>query len=165
MTTRTPFSAAQTVPGGTSGPAGALTLDAMQNGDFLPPLSGTPALACALDYARDHLAERIPLQTLADLTGLSLWRFSIVFRQQMGVPPHRYISQLRIARACELLRDGVSAASVADACGFYDQSHFSRHFKQQCGVTPGQFAATCQVPCDGSARPASSPRSPVPQPA
>jgi len=131
----------------------------MQSGACHDPLSAPPTLARALDYARDHLAERIPLQTLADLTGLSLWRFSIVFRQQMGVPPHRYISQLRIARACELLRQGVSAAAVADACGFYDQSHFSRHFKHQCGVTPGRFAATCHAHRGGGLP------DPAPQPA
>lgn len=104
------------------------------------PAHACPTLARSLDYARDHLARRIPLQTLADLAGLSTWRFSIVFRRHMGVPPHRYISQLRIARARELLWQGVPAASVADACGFYDQSHFSRHFKQHCGMTPGQYA-------------------------
>jgi AraC-like DNA-binding protein len=101
----------------------------------------TLALNRALDYARSHLGERITLQMLADLAGLSMWRFAIVFRQQMGVPPHRYISQLRIDHACELLRQGMSAADAADACGFYDQSHFSRHFKQACGMTPGQYAA------------------------
>ncbi len=99
-----------------------------------------PALTRALDYAKSHLAERIPLEALAELAGLSLWRFSIVFRQHVGVPPHRYISQLRVARACELLRQGMSAAAVADACGFYDQSHFTRHFKHHCGMTPGQYA-------------------------
>lgn len=99
------------------------------------------SLTRVLDYVRQHLAERISLDTLAVLAGLSTCRFSIVFRRQVGVPPHRYISQRRIARARELLRHGVSAARVADACGFYDQSHFSRHFKQQCGITPGQYAA------------------------
>jgi len=101
------------------------------------------AVSRAVAYVHEHLAERMTLEALAGLAGLSPWRFSIVFRQQMGVPPHRYISQLRIARACELLREGMSAVAVADACGFYDQSHFSRHFKHHCGVTPGQYAAAC----------------------
>lgn len=101
------------------------------------------ALSHAVSYVSEHLAEPIPLEKLASLAGLSPWRFSIVFRQQMGVPPHRYISQQRIARARELLRAGMPPVAVADACGFYDQSHFSRHFKHQCGVTPGQYAAAC----------------------
>ncbi len=97
-------------------------------------------LARATDHVRRHLAERITLHTLAELAGLSPWRFSLVFRQHMGVPPHRYISLCRIERARELLLQGMSAAAVADACGFYDQSHFSRHFKHHCGMTPGQYA-------------------------
>lgn len=101
------------------------------------------ALNRAADYVQRHLAEQIPLQTLAELAGLSPWRFSIVFRRHMGVPPHRYISLCRIERARELLRQGMSAATVADACGFYDQSHFSRHFKHHCGMTPGQYAQRC----------------------
>lgn len=98
------------------------------------------ALNRVTDYIARHLAEAIPLQTLAELAGLSPWRFSIVFRRHMGVPPHRYISLCRIERARELLRLGTPAAAVADACGFYDQSHFSRHFKHHCGMTPGQYA-------------------------
>lgn len=101
---------------------------------------GFPALERALEYAHDHFAKPIPVQQLADLAGLSLWRFSIVFRRHMGVPPHRYISRLRVERACELLRQGMTAAEVATVCGFYDQSHFSRHFKQHYGMTPGQYA-------------------------
>lgn len=99
-----------------------------------------PALARVLEHVSAHLAETIPLQVLADLAGLSPWRFSIVFRRHMGVPPHRYISLRRIELARQLLRQGMSAAAVADACGFYDQSHFSRHFKHHCGMTPGQYA-------------------------
>lgn len=109
-----------------------------------PPRPDEPrciaALNRATEYVRRHLAEPIPLQVLAELAGLSPWRFSIVFRRHMGVPPHRYISLCRIERARELLRQGMSAAAVADACGFYDQSHFSRHFKHHCGMTPGQYA-------------------------
>lgn len=99
-----------------------------------------PALTRVTDHVKRHLAEPLSLRTLAELAGLSPWRFSIVFRQHMGVPPHRYISLCRIEHARELLQQGVSAATVADACGFYDQSHFTRHFKHHCGMTPGQYA-------------------------
>ncbi|WP_211369626.1 helix-turn-helix transcriptional regulator [Pseudoxanthomonas yeongjuensis] len=110
------------------------------------------------DHVKRHLAERLSLRTLAELAGLSPWRFSIVFRQHMGVPPHRYISLCRIEHARELLQQGVSAATVADACGFYDQSHFTRHFKHHCGMTPGQYALQ-----PASAVPASLPAGPAMQ--
>lgn len=101
---------------------------------------GSAALARVTDHVQRHLADRLPLRDLAELAGLSSWRFSIVFRRHMGMPPHRYISLCRIERARELLRQGMSAAAVADICGFYDQSHFTRHFKHHCRMTPGQYA-------------------------
>lgn len=119
--------------------------------DFSQPVPPAvpPSLQRALAYAHEHLGERMPLQTLAELAGLSLWRFAIVFRQHMGVPPHRYISQQRIRFAQQLLRNGMAAADVADACGFYDQSHFSRHFKSICGMTPGQYLMSGADPHTG----------------
>jgi transcriptional regulator GlxA family with amidase domain len=119
--------------------------------DATPPLPS--GLVAAISHIRSHLGERIPLQTLATIAGLSPCRFSSVFRQHMGVPPQRYISQLRIDRARELLSQGMSPAAVADACGFYDQSHFSRHFKEFCGTTPGRFA-TASLPRAGACPPA-----------
>lgn len=115
-----------------------------------------PALTRVTDHIKRHLAEPLTLRTLAELAGLSPWRFSLVFRQHMGVPPHRYISLCRIEHARELLQQGVSAATVADACGFYDQSHFTRHFKHHCGMTPGQYALRpgCTRTASAPARPA-----------
>lgn len=111
------------------------------------------ALQPVVAYIDQHLTEPMSLQELADLAGLSIWRFSSVFRQHLGVPPHRYISNRRIWLAQTLLRQGMSAAAVAGACGFYDQSHLSRHFKNQCGMTPGQYLSHARRRVDGAARP------------
>jgi AraC-like DNA-binding protein len=73
------------------------------------------------------------------VAGLSVWRFATVFREQVGVSPHRYICRLRVERAQALLRAGMSPAEAASEAGFYDQSHLSRHFKNLCGMTPGQY--------------------------
>ena len=81
------------------------------------------------------------------MTGLSMWRFATVFRQQVGVAPHRYICRLRLERAQALIREGVPAATAASEAGFYDQSHLSRHFKNVFGMTPGQYmSATARQP-------------------
>ncbi len=59
----------------------------------------------------------------------------------MGVPPHAYLTQLRIARAKQLLARGTPASEVAARVGFFDQSQPSRHFRRAVGTTPGRFAA------------------------
>ncbi len=88
----------------------------------------------------DNYARNVSLQELADLAELSTFHLSRAFRKAVGVPPHMYQIQVRIARAKTLLARGVSPASVAHAVGFYDQSHFGQHFKRLVGVTPGAYA-------------------------
>jgi len=93
----------------------------------------------ALQHIECHLGRPLGLAELAELAGLSVWRFATVFRQQVGISPHRYICKLRVERAQALMREGVAPATAASEAGFYDQSHLSRHFKSLCGMTPGQY--------------------------
>ena len=106
------------------------------------PVPLPSALQRVVDHVHRHLTDPLPLQQLAELAGLSQWRLVAVFRQHLGVSPHRYINLQRIGRAKALLHQGMAAAAVAGACGFYDQSHLSRHFKNLCGMTPGQYLQT-----------------------
>jgi len=93
----------------------------------------------ALQHIEQHLGQPLSLAELADMAGLSVWRFATVFREQVGLSPHRYICRLRVERAQALIRAGVPPAKAASEAGFYDQSHLSRHFKNWCGMTPGQY--------------------------
>jgi AraC-like DNA-binding protein len=93
----------------------------------------------ALHHIELHFAQPLTLAQLAEIAGLSIWRFATVFREKTGVSPHRYICRLRVERARALIRDGMAPATAASEAGFYDQSHLSRHFKSWCGVTPGQY--------------------------
>ena len=77
-----------------------------------------------LRHIGENLNQPLTLSELAGLTGLSAWRFATVFREQVGVAPHRYILQAaRLERAQLLIREGVPAATAASEAGFYDQSH------------------------------------------
>ncbi|HVZ44865.1 MAG TPA: AraC family transcriptional regulator [Ramlibacter sp.] len=105
----------------------------------MPRARSAAAVQRARDYIDQNLSRPLMLSELAQLAGLSVWRFATVFRQQVGVSPHRYICRRRVERAQELMRRGVPPACAASEAGFYDQSHLSRHFKVVCGVTPGQF--------------------------
>lgn len=91
------------------------------------------------DYLEAHLADRITLDQLARSTGLSRYAVLRVFRRVVGIPPHQYLTQLRVRRAEQLLRRGHPPAMVAQMVGFADQSHLNRHFRRLIGVTPGVY--------------------------
>ena len=103
-------------------------------------LAAVPApLAQVLAYIELNACQPLRLEQLASIACLSVCRFIRVFHRQFGLPPHRYICHVRIERVKALLRAGVAPAVVAGETGFYDQSHLSRHFKNVCGMTPGQY--------------------------
>jgi AraC-like DNA-binding protein len=93
-------------------------------------------------YLEAHYMDNPSLETLAQIAGLSPFHFVRVFRQATGLPPHTYLTQLRINRAKAQLQAGDPIADVAAATGFSDQSHLTRRFKRIVGVTPGQFVSS-----------------------
>ena len=97
-------------------------------------------VAAAREYLHAHVAENVPLRTLASLAGdLNPSYFNRAFRAAVGLPPHAYQVHLRVLRAKEMLAAGRSVSDVAWATGFADQSHLTRHFKRQVGVTPARY--------------------------
>ena len=95
-----------------------------------------------LEYLENHLTENNSLQTLSQLVGLSQFHLVRVFKQYVGLPPHTYLTHLRVIRAKELLVLGNPIADVAFDTGFTDQSHLTRWFKKIVGVTPGQYVSS-----------------------
>lgn len=98
------------------------------------------AARAASRYIRENHQREISMAALARGIALSAWRFSRIFRQQIGVSPKRYLSEIRVRRAQALIRSGLPLAEIATAVGFYDQSHLNRHFKRVTGMTPGRYA-------------------------
>ena len=93
------------------------------------------------DYMRTHVNEAVPTTTLVKISGLTASHCIRAFGQQFGIPPHAYHVQLRLAAACELLAQGERVATVAHDCGFADQSHLSRQFREAYGLAPAAWAA------------------------
>lgn len=98
-------------------------------------------VGAALEALRADPAADWTLDRLAALAGLSPFHFLRCFRQALGLPPHAYLTQLRLKRARERLAAGDAPAEAALAAGFYDQSHLVRVFKRCYGITPGQYVA------------------------
>ena len=92
------------------------------------------------EYLEDHYAENVSLEQLAGFVNVSPFHLLRVFRDVVGLPPHTYLTQVRVRRARQLLQASLRPAEVALAVGFSDQSHLTRHFKALVGVTPARYA-------------------------
>jgi transcriptional regulator of acetoin/glycerol metabolism len=98
------------------------------------------ALRRVKEHIAAHLHDELDIGTLAACAGLSVYHFARAFKASVGMPPHRYVLEQRVAKAAELLeRTEHPLASIALVAGFADQSHFSRSFHSLMGVTPSQF--------------------------
>lgn len=85
---------------------------------------------------------RIPsLEELAHEVGLGRIALLRMFSNAIGTPPIAWQRHQRIARARELLKEGMSPISTANELGFADQAHFTRHFGIAYGITPAKFKA------------------------
>jgi AraC-like DNA-binding protein len=93
----------------------------------------------ALNYLIQNQAENCDLQSLSIHLGLSRFQLVRLFNRQVGIPPHAFLVQLRLARACQLLRAGTSITAAAADSGFFDQSALTRHFRRSLGVTLRQY--------------------------
>jgi AraC-like DNA-binding protein len=93
----------------------------------------------AMEYLRERLAESITLEDLATYAALDKFHLCRAFRAQIGMPPHAYLTHLRIQRAKELLEKGVRASELAPRVGLYDQSQLTRHFRRIVGTTPARY--------------------------
>jgi AraC-like DNA-binding protein len=108
------------------------------------PESGAAPVRRAREYLEAHFAENISLAFLSRVAGLSSFHLNREFRRAYGLPPHAFQTQLRVARARKLLREGFSPATAAVETGFTDQSHLHRHFTRVVGVTPAVFRKNVQ---------------------
>ncbi|MCA9985437.1 MAG: AraC family transcriptional regulator [Anaerolineales bacterium] len=98
-------------------------------------------IRCARHFLEENYAEPIRLADLAEQVNLSPYHLLRVFQQEIGMPPHAYLQNVRVHRAQRLIDAGQPLAEVALAVGFSSQSHLTRRFKETIGLTPGRYAA------------------------
>ncbi len=87
-----------------------------------------------------RVVEGVDLGAAAVRFGVSPTHLVRAFTSRHGLPPHRYLTGRRIDLARRLLLDGLPAAEVATAAGFYDQAHLTRHFRRMLATTPAAYA-------------------------
>jgi AraC family transcriptional regulator len=92
------------------------------------------------DYIDAHLAEALRVADLCSLLRLSEAHFSRSFKRTFGESPHAFLIRQRLQRAERyMLETGASLSEIALQCGFTDQAHLSKHFRQHTGRTPGSW--------------------------
>ncbi len=93
-----------------------------------------------VEFVTTNYRNPISVSDLAEQATLSVSQLHREFAARFGITPNKYIREVRIGVARHLLEtEDLSMAQVASECGFYDQSHFTRHFKSSTGLTPLQY--------------------------
>lgn len=100
---------------------------------------GRARFGAVIDYLHAHLAERITLEQLAAVAGLSPFHFLRRFRDAHHATPQQLLMALRLERAKRLLAQGRAPAAVAAETGLADQAHLTRAFAWRYGVTPARY--------------------------
>lgn len=98
-----------------------------------------PRFGDVVDYLRDNLSQRLSLEALAAVAGLSPFHFLRAFRAQYDATPQQMLMALRLYEAKQRLARGDAPARVAAEVGLSDQAHLTRAFARRYGVTPARY--------------------------
>ncbi|MEU5866344.1 MULTISPECIES: AraC family transcriptional regulator [unclassified Nonomuraea] len=116
-----------------------LTRHAAPRPDAAPPGAGRQAVREAMALLHESLLDPPTLEALAEAVGVRPFPLLRAFKAVTGLPPHAYLTSLRIRQARRLLLAGIRPAQVAADVGFTDQAHLNRHFKRVVGVPPAAY--------------------------
>lgn len=108
-------------------------------------LSAHTAVDLAKDYIEAHYDQPISLAELSRMVHISRFHLARLFKHHVGMPPHKYLENVRIRHAERLLLTEMSIVEVAFATGFSSQSHLTRTFKRFLGTTPGEFLKLSKI--------------------
>ena len=113
--------------------------------------SAPPWLKPALELLRDDCGCDLSLAEVARTADVHPVHLTRMFRRHLRCTPGAYLRRCRLDKAAALLAAGRRGlAEIAQACGYFDQAHFSRSFKQAYGVPPRAYRQVCRVQDPGS---------------
>ena len=94
-----------------------------------------------VDFLRSNFHQKVTLDDLSRLCEVNPYVLLRQFKVEFGITPHDYLLAYRVYKAKQFIQAGHAFAEVALMCGFSDQSHLNRRFKQRLGVSPGSISA------------------------
>ncbi|MBQ9119582.1 MAG: helix-turn-helix transcriptional regulator [Lachnospiraceae bacterium] len=111
-----------------------------ETNDPLNRLEENLVIAPALRYIDENYMQQFPMEQLADLCHLSSTHFRRVFHEIMGSSPLDYLNNVRIMKACSLLRSTEdSVLSISERVGFRSVSSFNRIFMRTMKCAPREY--------------------------
>jgi AraC-like DNA-binding protein len=91
-------------------------------------------------YIRQNLFNKLPISSIAAIAGVSESHFTKIFKRSTGISCIKYIMELRIHEARNLLlNSSKNISEIAYSCGFESISHFNRSFKKHFQVSPKDY--------------------------
>lgn len=102
--------------------------------------NGERPLSRSMTYINSKYTEDISVGELAEMEGLSVSRYNVLFRSINGISPIKYIISLRIKHACTLLSStDLAVNEIGAAVGYEDNHFFSKLFKKYVGISPTAY--------------------------
>jgi AraC-like DNA-binding protein len=97
-------------------------------------------LGWVMEYCNENISDKVTLDQLSAISDLNRYQFLRRFEKAVGITPHKWLTQLRLEKACQLMRNSdKNIVEIATEVGFFDQSHFNRAFKALYGVAPSCY--------------------------
>lgn len=93
----------------------------------------------AIKYIHDHIGEQIDMETLANISMLSVSQFKQKFSHFIGIPPRQYVNREKIQCSKQMLKNGMSVTDTSIALGFNNSSYFSAVFKKYLNCSPKEY--------------------------
>jgi len=107
------------------------------------PYKSQFAVTKAMEYMNLNLSQAIQLRDICEYVNFSLFYFTRIFHEIVGMPPHQYLLNLRLLKSKKLIIEtDDSIENIAESCGFQSSSHFIRTFKKSNNMTPIGFRKT-----------------------
>jgi len=94
----------------------------------------------AINFMEQNYQRNLSVEEIADVCKLNRSYFSKLFKQRKGCPPQEFLIRLRLSKAAEMMKtSSTSIGDIAVSCGYPNQLHFSRSFKQHYGISPREW--------------------------
>ena len=103
-------------------------------------------LSTLREFIESRFDTSCTVREMAEVIRLGPQRFTSVLKAWTGLTPHAYVTHLRIARACRLLKQNrLTLSEIGLTLGFAGQSHFGSVFHRYLGVTPKHYRASVDL--------------------